>query len=230
MGKFLAIAAAALFALPAVAQAPAERKPEPKAAPKPETSIAVDSPRALKLLKGVEEYINAMKSISGSFVQRSSNGANDSGTFYISKPGRMRLEYKSPILLVADGASIVYQDKKLDQISYMSLDSNPASIILKGDVRLTGAKPSAVVRGISESGGTAEIALALPNAKDAGSLTLLFSARPLSLEGWRVRDPQGITTDVSLLEIRESASFDSSLFKITRNRTIGGSKNSGKYY
>jgi outer membrane lipoprotein-sorting protein len=231
MKKLLAIAAL-LFALPAFAQDPAAQKPEPRAktAAKPETRAAVDSPKARKLLKDVEDYINSMKSISGRFTQRSSNGANDSGTFYISKPGRMRLEYKSPILLVADGSSIVYHDKKLDQISYMSLDSNPASIILRGDVRLTGAKPSATVREIRETGATTEIALALPDAKDAGRLTLLFSSRPLSLEGWRVRDPQGITTTVSLLEVRESASFDSSLFKITRNRTIGGSKNSGKYY
>ena len=142
----------------------------------------------------------------------------------------MRLEYKSPILLVADGSSIVYHDKKLDQISYMSLDSNPASIILTGDIRLTGDRPSAIVRDVRDVGQMTEITLSLPNAREAGRMTLIFSTRPLSLEGWRIRDTQGITTTVSLLEIREAASLDQSLFRISRNRTIGGSRSSGKYY
>ena len=222
MKKLAAIAFVLFIAAPGLADAPGAAKPAP--------SRTLDTPKIQKLLKDAEDYINSLKTITGSFEQRSSNGASDSGIFYISKPGRMRLEYKSPILLVADGSSIVYHDKKLDQISYMSLDANPASIILKGNIRLTGPSPSALVREIREVGMQTEITLSLPEARDAGKLTMIFGMRPLSLEGWRIKDAQGVTTSVALKEIREAASLDSSLFKIARNRTIGGSKSSGKYY
>ncbi|MBR1545065.1 MAG: outer membrane lipoprotein carrier protein LolA, partial [Alphaproteobacteria bacterium] len=97
-------------------------------------------------LKKVETYVNSLKKISGKFTQHSSNGASDFGKFYINKPGKMRLEYNSPILLVADGTSIVYEDKKSNQISYISMNSNPASIVLNGNITFTGKNPSVKVK------------------------------------------------------------------------------------
>lgn len=181
-------------------------------------------------LKEVEKYINSLQKISGTFTQNSSNGANDSGKFYINKPGKMRLEYKSPILLVADGSSIVYEDKKLDQISYISMDSNPASIILNNNIKLTGENPSVKIKQIENKENQTEITLSTPNEKQAGIITLIFERKPLSLLGWRVRDAQGITTNVTLSNIKPETSFDNNLFKITRNKSIGTKKSKSKYY
>ncbi len=181
-------------------------------------------------LKKVETYVNSLKKISGKFSQHSSNGAKDAGKFYINKPGKMRLEYESPILLVADGTSIVYEDKKSNQISYISMNSNPASIILNGNITLTGKKPSVKIKKIEEGEKTTEITLTTANEKQSGVITLIFENKPLSLSGWRVRDAQGITTEVTLSEIKPESYFDPSLFKITRNKTIGTTKSKSKYY
>ena len=181
-------------------------------------------------LKKVETYINSLQKISGNFSQKSSNGATDSGIFYINKPGRMRLQYKSPILLIADGTSIVYEDKKTNQISYISMNSNPASIILNGNITLTGKNPSVKIKGIEEYAKTTEVTLTTANEKQSGVITLIFENKPLSLLGWRVRDTQGITTEVTLSNIKPETNFDASLFKITRNQTIGKQKSKSKYY
>lgn len=181
-------------------------------------------------LKKVEDYINSLQKISGTFTQYSSNGVNDSGKFYIDKPGKMRLEYKSPLLLVADGSSIVYEDKKLDQISYISMESNPASIILNNNIKLTGKNPSVKIKKIEEKENQTEITLSTPNEKEAGIITLIFEKKPLSLQGWRVRDAQGIITNVILSNIKPETSFNSHLFKITRNKSIGTKKSKSKYY
>lgn len=196
------------------------------------TTLNLATTSTQKLLSDVEKYINSLQKISGNFTQKSSNGAQDSGKFYISKPGKMRLEYKSPILLVADGNSIVYEDKKLDQISYISMNSNPASIVLNSDIRLTGKNPSVKVKSITQTDNITEISLSTPNEKQSGTITLLFETRPLSLTGWRVRDAQGITTNIQLSSIRPETTFNSNLFKISRSKTIGTSstKSKSKYY
>ena len=181
-------------------------------------------------LKKVENYVNSLQKISGKFSQTSSNGAKDSGTFFINKPGKMRLQYKSPMLLVADGTSIVYEDKKSNQISYISMNSNPASIVLNGNITFTGKNPSVKVKSITENESTTEITLTTANEKQSGVITLIFENKPLSFSGWRIRDAQGIITEVSLSDIKPEEYFDPSLFKITRNKTIGSSKSKSKYY
>lgn len=184
-----------------------------------------------KLIKNIESYVNSLQSISGNFNQISSNGAKDSGVFYINKPGRMRLEYKSPILLVADGSSIVYFDKKLDQISYIALESNPASIILNGKIKLTGENPDAKITNITETDDEIlEIELSTPTEKQSGKITILFSKKPLSLIGWKVKDPQGITTTITLSNIKPETNLSSSLFKISRNKSFNNTKSKSKYY
>ncbi len=181
-------------------------------------------------LKKVETYVNSLQKISGKFTQHSSNGAKDSGKFYINKPGKMRLQYNSPILLVADGTSIVYEDKKTNQISYISMNSNPASIVLNGNITFTGKNPSVKIKSIEERQDTTEITLTTANEKQSGVITLIFENKPLSFSGWRVRDAQGIVTEVTLSDIKPETYFDPSLFKITRNKTIGTTKSKSKYY
>ena len=196
------------------------------------TTLNLATTSTQQLLTDVEKYINSLQKISGNFTQKSSNGARNAGKFYISKPGKMRLEYESPILLIADGNSIVYEDKKLDQISYISMNSNPASIVLNSNIRLTGKNPSVKIKNITQNNNITEITLSTPNEKQSGTITLLFETRPLSLTGWRVRDAQGITTNIQLSSIRPESSFNSNLFKISRTKTIGtsSSKSKSKYY
>lgn len=185
----------------------------------------------MKLVKDIQTYVNSLQSISGNFNQSSSNGATDSGIFYIKKPGRMRLEYKSPILLVADGSSIVYFDKKLDQISYIALDSNPASIILNGNINLTDTKSPVKITNITETNNNMlEVELSVPNEKQSGKITMLFQYKPLSLIGWKVKDAQGITTTITLSNIKPETNLNESLFKITRNKSFDNKKKTSKYY
>jgi len=178
----------------------------------------------------VEKYINSMGNISGEFRQQSSNGSADSGIFYIKRPGRMRLEYKSPMLLVADGESLVYHDKKLDQISYLPLDAQPAAVILKGNASFDDPKAGITIHEIRRlEGNRTAIMLGHEYSRQAGSMSLIFNDSPFGIAGWQVKDAHGITTDVVLYNIRESEeTLPDSLFKITRKGAFGGQKN--KFY
>ena len=47
-----------------------------------------------KLLNQLENYLNQFNNISSQFIQSSSNGSQETGEILISKPGKLRIEYK----------------------------------------------------------------------------------------------------------------------------------------
>ncbi len=166
----------------------------------------------------VETYLNSIKTIRSRFLQLSSNGAYSEGDIYFSRPGKMRIEYDppTPILIVADGSQLIYFDKKLNQVSYIGLDSSPAGILISGnisffsgDLTLTSFKQAANV-----------IRLGVIRTKDpeAGELTLILSDKPLFLKKWEITDAQGITTTVTLTRTRFGIPLNDKLFRFKRPR------------
>lgn len=185
---------------------------------------ALDTPDNREFVGKLEAYVNSVSTLTGRFHQESSNGAKDQGVFYMKRPGRMRLEYASPMLLVADGESLVYYDKKLDQISYLPQSSQPASVILDKNFSLENPKSGIRIKDISRADGLLELSLSTDYERQAGVMTLMFRESPIALYGWRVKDAQGITTFVHLSDVEGGAELDNSLFKITRRGAFGGKK------
>src|SRR6476661_3256514 len=68
------------------------------------------------LIERVNVYLMSVQNLVGDFVQVGPDGRRSEGKIYLSKPGRVRFEYKppSPIELVSDGNSVVIRDRKLD--------------------------------------------------------------------------------------------------------------------
>ena len=86
-----------------------------------------------ELIKKIESYFNGIRTIKSKFYQTSDNGAAAQGNFYVLKPNKMRLEYDPPhpVEVIADGYYLIFHDKKLEQVTYLDLDDNPAAMILK---------------------------------------------------------------------------------------------------
>ena len=53
-------------------------------------SIALDE----KLIKQIENYLNKINNVSSQFIQSSTSGSEEMGKILISKPGKLRIEYK----------------------------------------------------------------------------------------------------------------------------------------
>ena len=149
-------------------------------------------------VKRIETYLNGIKTIKARFLQVSSGGDYSEGNLYFAKPGKMRLEYDDPkpILIVSNGVNLTYYDKLLKQISYFSLESTQAAILLRehisfssGDVLVTAFERGAGVLRLTVIKGTDPL---------EGNLTLIFSDKPLDLKKWTVTDAQGVVSNVSL--------------------------------
>ena len=80
-------------------------------------------------LTQIENYLNNIKFLNASFIQESSTGEISKGKFLLSRPGKMRVEYDkpTPLLIIANGSVLAYTDLELEETSYLSTNSTPAS-------------------------------------------------------------------------------------------------------
>lgn len=160
-----------------------------------------------------EAYLNAITTLKARFLQISANGGQAEGTAYLSRPGRMRLQYDppSPLLVVADGTFLIVHDKELGEPSYIPLGSTPAGVLVRDNVKLDG-KDLAVTR-VVRLPGVLNISVIEASDPGQGELTLVFSEAPFALRQWRVIDAQGSATTVSLYESQTGLALDPKLFE-----------------
>lgn len=179
---------------------------------------AVAAPKAVALsaqdqatLARVEEYLNSVHTLQSKFIQVAPNGRQTTGTFYLSRPGKMRLEYDPPVkdFVVADGAFLFYWDGEMRQQSSAPIGSTLADFILRKEVRLTG---DVTVTDVYQAPGVVEVSLVETKDPGKGTLTLVFEDRPFQLRKWRVLDAQGLTTEVALVNPRAGVQFDAGMF------------------
>lgn len=164
-------------------------------------------------VKKIESYFNAIRTIKSKFYQTSDNGGSAQGDFYASKPNRMRLEYQPPhpIEVVADGHYLIFHDKKLEQVTYLDLDENPAAIILKENFSFQ--KEDLAITDMTAEPGIITLSVVKKSLPSAGKITLIFKDKPLTLRQWRVTDAQQITTLVTLDNMETNVQVDNALFK-----------------
>jgi outer membrane lipoprotein-sorting protein len=172
------------------------------------------SPEDQTAIARVEDYLNGITTMQARFVQVTGMGAMAEGDFYLSRPGRMRIEYdREPYLYVADGFWLTYYDKELGQRSDVMLGSTIADFITRENIRLSG---DVTVTGVRQDEHSIEIDLVQTEDPGQGTLTLVFSRNPLQLRRWVVLDAQGQRTEVALSEIRTGMSLDRRLFVVPR--------------
>jgi outer membrane lipoprotein-sorting protein len=162
----------------------------------------------------VTKYLNGLTTLRSNFLQASSHGNVARGMLYLSRPGRMRFEYAapSPLLLVADGARLVYQDNELEQTSILPLDATPLSVLVVENVSLDDGKLEVV--SVQRNAGVLRVTVRMREDPEAGSVRMVFSDKPLSLRQWTITDPQGTEVRVALLNPVTGVIIDPKVFEI----------------
>lgn len=195
----------AACAVVAVLAGPALAAPPAVAAPAPLTA----TDRAD--LDRIERYLNGVRTLKSKFIQVAPSGRQATGTFYLSRPGKMRLEYDAPVkdFVVADGLFLFYWDAEMRQPSNTPIGSTLADFILRKDIRLSG---DVTVQDVARGAGLLEVTLTETGDPGKGSITLIFEDHPLALRKWRVLDAQGLTTEVGLIDPQVGIPLDRDLF------------------
>ncbi|MDK9721093.1 MAG: outer membrane lipoprotein carrier protein LolA [Rhodospirillales bacterium] len=197
--RLLALLAAALLAAsPAYAG--------PKAKPTALSDSQKDS------VAKAEAYLNDIRTLKARFLQSAPDGGIAEGTFYLSRPGKLRLEYDPPTPLLIIGAYqlLVYHDTQLKQTTQVPISSTPAGVLVQPKINLQGA--DLTVTGFSDREGLDRITIVQTDDPQAGSITLIFTREPYQLRQWIVKDPQGQMTTVTLSDARSGLAIDPKLF------------------
>ncbi len=171
------------------------------------------SQRQSDLIRRIESYFNGIKTIKSRFYQTSGDGTTAQGDFYVLKPNKMRLIYAPPhaIEIVADGYYLIFHDKKLEQVTYLDLNDNPAAFILKDD--LSFAKEGLEIVDFETETGFVSVTIAKKSQPATGKITLTFKEKPFTLKQWRVTDARQIETTVTLDNMETNLPVDAKLFK-----------------
>ena len=174
-------------------------------------SDAAGADSEAELLRRVEDYINAITTLSANFLQVNHDGSISEGTLAIARPGLIRIDYAPPmkVEIIGDGEWITYIDRELGQISQAPLNGSHADLLLRGDLQLGG---DVEVLAVEAEAGVVEITIARAASSGEGSLTLVFADDPLELRQWAVVDAQGLTTRVTLFDTRFGVTLDPSMF------------------
>lgn len=169
------------------------------------------SPDQVADLNRAEAYLNTLSTMKARFVQVSSDGGFAEGDLVISRPGKLRFEYDPPvpILMIADGITLLYYDRELEQASFLPLWETPLWFLIGKEVAFSG---DIEVVQVERGPGTLTIVVRDEDKPDLGTVTLIFSDQPMALHKWIVHDAQGVTTQVSLIDPAFDVAVDSEAF------------------
>jgi len=158
-----------------------------------------------------EKYLRDLKTARARFLQTAQDGSQLIGTFYLSRPGKLRFEYDDPVkdFIVADGFFIYFYDAQLGEQSNAPIGQTLADFLLRKDLQFGDA---VTVDKVQRGGGLLQVTLVQSADPAAGSLTLGFEENPMQLKKWRVVDAQGMVTEVELFQMQTGMKFPPGLF------------------
>ncbi|MCH7633570.1 MAG: outer membrane lipoprotein carrier protein LolA [Proteobacteria bacterium] len=162
----------------------------------------------------IERYLNNISTMRARFLQVAANDELSQGWVFLSRPGKLRVEYDppTPVLIIGDGAWLIYHDSELEQTTYRSLESSLAGFLVQKTVRLGG---EVTVTGLERGPGVIRVKLVKSGEAEEGSLALTFSDRPLVLRQWTMTDADGQATQIALVNAQFGLSLDEALFEFT---------------
>jgi len=162
-------------------------------------------------LDAISAYLNSIVTLKGGFVQIAPTGEMSEGTFYLSKPGKLRFEYNPPVptLLVADGHGVAVVNRRLKTIDTYPLYETPLNLILAKTIDL---RHSPQFVSMQHQQGSVVINMRSNQAHSKANISLVFSEPAYELRQWTVLDNQGLATTVALRDLQPGATLAASLF------------------
>ncbi|NWG46949.1 MAG: outer membrane lipoprotein carrier protein LolA [Alphaproteobacteria bacterium] len=177
--------------------------------PAPAAGVSAEDRAALSRANA---FLNDIGTLRGRFEQLSETGLAR-GTFYMSRPGKLRFEYDPPaqIRFIVDGTWVGIDDIELETVNRYPLSATPLKVLLAEDVDL--GRDTEIVA-IEHMPGQTRITLRKDDGAAQGELTLVFSRPDFELQQWVVTDAQGTRTSIRLAEVEHDVELSPSLFVI----------------
>ena len=180
-------------------------------------SIAALSSPAAAALTDVAAHLAAVSTMTADFVQTAQGGGAATGRMILQRPGKVRFTYdNSKLLIVGDGRALNLIDYQVNQLTRYPIRNTPLGVLLDPTADL-GRYARELTPAECGVPGMVTVEAKDPKHREYGVTTLYFRHQPgapsgLALQGWRVLDAQGRTTQVQLSNIRFNVAIDKAAF------------------
>ncbi len=219
MTKLLINILALIILFTTVATAETENIPtDVKSFPTEEFSL---SESQMEEIKKIDQQYNQFLVVKSKFLQKDSSGNTAKGWFIIERPGKLRVEYENiPIRFIASNNSLLYQDIKLKQKSFIPIKSTPFHYLMATNTSFLSKEVMIVNYQILEE--YTEITFVNRENPALGSLTLFLSNDNSQIIKWNVFDSKGILTEVFLNnpEFSNNKIKNSSIFNVQKVKEV----------
>ena len=172
--------------------------------------------RAEKIsLSNLSSYLESIKKVSGSFTQINSDKTVSTGRIFLFRPGRMRMEYKTPdnSLVIVGGSQIaVFDSKSNTHPRIFPLRKTPLKILLEKKINL---KTSDIIVSHEEVENSTVVVLQDPNLSSYGSLKLVFTDHPVTLRQWVITNEMSDQTVLKFKDFINQPNMSSNKFNIS---------------
>ncbi len=150
--------------------------------------------------KAIADHFSSVKSMSGDFVQSGPRAERTKGKFFLQRPGKIRFNYagQSGISVIADGKSLVVYNKKLKTSRLYALSKTPLKLLLDNQVNFSGNR----LKSIRDDGAQVIVKLADKSVFGNSNIIMVFDRESLDLRRWSLTDERGLTTTVTISNVR----------------------------
>ncbi|MDQ0392420.1 LolA family protein [Labrys monachus] len=178
------------------------------------------SPADKATLDQIDKYFNSIRVMSGKFVQIGADGQRITGSFWVSKPGRMRFDYDppSPLQLLADGTSVAVRNRKLNTQDLYLISQTPLRFLLADSIDLI--QDSRVIALGREQAGVSVVLEEKSSIGGSARIQLSFPAPSFTLRQWTITDAQGYDTTVTITSLDTTSRPPDRIFYIDQTRIL----------
>ncbi len=201
--------------------APTSLIPAPRAATPagPTSATTPNAPAQAKpTVERVNTYLNSLAGLTADFTQTGPDGRRYDGKLYLSRPGKLRFEYKppSPLEIVSDGRSVAVRDRKLNTQDLYLIGQTPLKFLLQDKIDI--GRDSKVVSLVQQGNDAVLVIDDKATIGGTSRIKLVFNNIDMALKQWTITDPQGYDTRVQLSNLDLGKRPDARLFQIQEGR------------
>lgn len=175
--------------------------------------VSIEGAERDALLAEISQSIGKIETAKGRFFQIGADYSEAQGDFYLRRPGRVRFDYDepTPLLIVADGATVAIEDSDLETQDRVPLSATPLALLLDDDLDF---ETEANVLDVRKGNGVIGLTMEDRSGENEGLLTVFVDENDYSIVSWRTQDAAGGVTSVSLAGVETGMRINARLFRI----------------
>ncbi len=165
-------------------------------------------------LNYIAKEFNKVTTVKANFTQTSSRGGSATGRMLMSRPGKMRMQYDTPVndaaLIVNSGVTLWWEAGRKRNIP---TGQTPIKAMVQKDFSFF--DKNIKILDYNESGNTVSVTMQWNPRPQDGYLTVTMTKnKPVTIKGWSMSDADGNVVNINLSNVQFGVSAPNKYFQV----------------